>query len=151
MPISDAVYTLDFPVCDTDIDIQGRVSNVRYVAWMQDVAIAHSTACGWSMERYAALGQSWVVRQHVITYRRPAIIGDVVTAATWIVGHAPRRCLRRYAFWLRTDPALLADAETQWVYINVTNGRPLTVPPELLDAFAVEDADAHAVFHALTS
>ena len=32
-----------------DMDMQGRVSNLRYVQWMQDLAVAHSAANGWSM------------------------------------------------------------------------------------------------------
>ncbi|MBE6440924.1 MAG: acyl-CoA thioesterase [Desulfovibrio desulfuricans] len=151
MSLADTVFTLQIPVGSDDIDMQGRVSNVRYVAWMQDAATAHSASRGWSLERYAALGQGWVVRQHTITYKRPALAGDVVTAATWVAAYAPRRCRRRYAFWRAADKTLLAEAETQWVYIDMASGKPLAVPQELLASFAVETADAVAVFHALTA
>ena len=45
------IYTQQIVVGQDDIDMQRRVSNLRYVAWMQDVAVAHSAACGWPMER----------------------------------------------------------------------------------------------------
>jgi len=143
------IYTQQITVEPDDIDMQHRVSNLRYVAWMQDVAVAHSAVCGWPMERYESIGQGWVVRQHTITYKRPAFLGDMITAATWIASYASRRSLRRYVFWNATAKTLLAEAETQWVFIDMTNGKPVSVPDELQAAFPIVDADAAAVFRQL--
>ena len=143
------IYTQQITVEPDDIDMQHRVSNLRYVAWMQDVAVAHSAVCGWPMERYESIGQGWVVRQHTITYKRPAVLGDMITAATWIASYASRRSLRRYVFWNATAKTLLAEAETQWVFIDMTNGKPVSVPDELQAAFPIVEADAAAVFRQL--
>ena len=143
------IYTQQITVEPDDIDMQHRVSNLRYVAWMQDVAVAHSAVCGWPMERYESIGQGWVVRQHTITYKRPAFLGDMITAATWIASYASRRSLRRYVFWNATAKTLLAEAETQWVFIDMTNGKPVSVPDELQAAFPIVEADAAAVFRQL--
>jgi len=143
------IYTQQITVEPDDIDMQHRVSNLRYVAWMQDVAVAHSAVCGWPMERYESIGQGWVVRQHTITYKRPAFLGDMITAATWIASYASRRSLRRYVFWNATAKTLLAEAETQWVFIDMTNGKPVSVPDELQAASPIVDADAAAVFRQL--
>ena len=95
---------------------------------------------GLSMERYEAVGQSWVVRQHTISYKRPAFLGEVITAATWVSAFAPRQSLRRYLFWRGADKTLLAEAETNWVYIDLKSGRPIRLPDELRAAFeTVED------------
>ena len=143
------IYTQQITVEPDDIDMQHRVSNLRYVAWMQDVAVAHSAVCGWPMERYESLGQGWVVRQHTITYKRPAFLGDMITAATWIASYASRRSLRRYAFWNAKEKALLAEAETQWVFIDMTSGKPVSVPDELQESFPIVDEDAPGVFRRL--
>ena len=143
------IYTQQITVEPNDIDMQHRVSNLRYVAWMQDVAVAHSAVCGWPMERYESIGQGWVVRQHTITYKRPAVLGDMITAATWIASYASRRSLRRYVFWNATAKTLLAEAETQWVFIDMTNGKPVSVPDELQAAFPIVEADAATVFRQL--
>ena len=143
------IYTQQITVGQDDIDMQHRVSNLRYVAWMQDVAVAHSAVCGWPMERYDSIGQGWVVRQHTITYKRPAFLGDVITAATWIASYASRRSLRRYVFWNAKEKALLAEAETQWVFIDMTSGKPVSVPGELQESFPIVDEDAPGVFRRL--
>ena len=143
------IYTQQITVGQDDIDMQHRVSNLRYVAWMQDVAVAHSAVCGWPMERYENIGLGWVVRQHTITYKRPAFLGDVITAATWIASYASRRSLRRYAFWNAKEKALLAEAETPWVFIDMTSGKPVSVPDELQESFPIVDEDAPGVFRRL--
>ena len=143
------IYTQQITVGQDDIDMQHRVSNLRYVAWMQDVAVAHSADCGWPMERYESIGQGWVVRQHTITYKRPAFLGDVITAATWIASYASRRSLRRYAFWNAKEKALLAEAETQWVFIDMASGKPVSVPDELQNSFPIVDEDAPSVLRRL--
>ena len=136
------IYKQQIVIGQDDIDMQRRVSNLRFVAWMQDVAVAHSAVCGWPMERYENIGQGWVVRQHTITYKRPAFLGDVITAATWIASYASRRSVRRYVFWNTAEKTLLAEAETQWVFIDMASGRPVSVPEELQASFPIVDKDA---------
>lgn len=131
------IFTCRIDVAAQDMDMQHRVSNVRYVEWMQDIAVAHSAAQGWSMERYAAAGQGWVVHRHTITYKRPAVAGDVLLAATWVAEYASRQCLRRYCFLRQADGAVLAEAETAWMYIDMTTGRAIRVPDALRHDFAV--------------
>lgn len=135
------IFRLEIPIVETDIDVQGHVNNTRYVAWMQDVAVAHSAAQGWPMSRYVDEGAGWVVRQHTITYKRPCFLGETISVCTWISTFAPRQSARRYLFWRAADKAVLAEAETQWVFINLATGRPSKVPDSLRTSFElVEDA-----------
>lgn len=136
------IFTQRFVVGESDVDMQRRVSNLRYVEWMQDLAVAHSTAQGWSMERYAAAGQGWVVYRHAITYKRPAVVGDGILAATWVAEYASRQCLRRYRFLRQADGALLTEAETAWVYIDMKTGGAIRVPDQLRRDFDVVDDEA---------
>lgn len=131
------IFTRDIIVAKADIDVQGHVNNLRYLQWMQDVAVAHSTAQGWSMARYVAAGMGWVVRSHTITYKRPAFLGEAVTACTWIAGFSQRSSPRRYLFWRAADKTLLAEAETMWVFVSLATGRPTKVPDELRAAFEI--------------
>jgi acyl-CoA thioester hydrolase len=131
------IFTRDIVVGPPDIDVQGHVNNLCYLKWMQDVAVAHSAAQGWSMERYVAEGMGWVVRSHTITYKRPAFLGEAITACTWIAGFSPRTSPRRYLFWRAADQAVLAEAETMWVFVDLGTGRPTKVPAALRSAFEI--------------
>lgn len=135
------IFTQEIIVAPQHIDIQNRVSNLCYVQWMQDLAINHSTVQGWGVERYEAEEHGWVVRQHTITYKRPALAGDVITAATWVAELASRQSLRRYLFWRAADRSVLAEAATVWVYIDMATGRPSRLPASLQSAFEVVTDD----------
>ena len=112
------IFTQEIIVAPQHIDIQNRVSNLCYVQWMQDLAINHSTVQGWGVERYDAEGHGWVVRQHTITYKRPALAGDVITAATWVAELASRQSLRRYLFWRAADRSVLASLQAAFEVVE---------------------------------
>jgi acyl-CoA thioester hydrolase len=126
---------MEFAVPPDAIDQQGHVSNLAYVAWMQDVAIEHSAAAGWPMERYLQLGAGWVVRSHFIEYLRPVFAGERLAVHTWVPRFDQRSQPRRYLFVRGDDRRLVAEAETRWVFVDLATGRRRPLPPELLDAF----------------
>jgi len=130
-----SIYTMEFAVPSEAIDQQGHVSNLAYVAWMQDVAIEHSAAAGWPMERYLQLGAGWVVRSHFIEYLRPVFAGERLAVHTWVPRFDQRSQPRRYLFVRGDDRRLVADAETRWVFVDLATGRRRPLPPELLEAF----------------
>jgi acyl-CoA thioester hydrolase len=134
------IYTKRFAVPPEAIDLQGHVSNLAYVGWMQDVAIEHSAVAGWPMSRYLSLGAGWVVRSHFIEYLRPAFAGEPLAVHTWVPRFDQRSTPRKYVFLRESDGQMLAQAETQWVFVDLTTGRRRPLPPELLSAFdAVAD------------
>lgn len=135
------IYSKRFEVPPEAIDRQGHVNNLAYVGWMQDLAIEHSTAAGWSMERYAALGVGWVVRSHFIEYLRPAFASELLSAHTWVPRFDDRTTPRRYLFLRERDRQVLAQAETRWVFVDLATGRRRPLPRELLDAFEVVPED----------
>jgi acyl-CoA thioester hydrolase len=134
------IFRQELIVTDDAIDAFGHVNNQRYIAWMQEVATAHSAANGWAMDRYLKIGAAWVVRSHFIEYLRPAFAGDALDIRTWASSLALREVTRKYSF--RRAGQLLARAETRWVYVDIKSGRPKRIPEELLASFeAVPDDD----------
>jgi acyl-CoA thioester hydrolase len=134
------IFRQEIVVTEDAIDEFGHVNNQRYIAWMQEVATAHSAANGWPMERYLQIGAAWVVRSHFIEYLRPAFAGDALDIDTWAASLALREVIRKYLF--RRADQLVARAETKWVYVDIKSGRPKRIPQELLASFeAVPDDD----------
>ncbi len=131
------VYSKQFAVPPEAIDVNGHVSNLAYVTWMQEIAIEHSAAAGWPMARYLELGAGWVVRSHFIEYLRPAFEGEPVSVHTWVPRFDQRATPRRSLFLRESDRRVLAQAETRWVFVDLATGRRRTLPPELIEAFEV--------------
>jgi acyl-CoA thioester hydrolase len=128
-------FTITFSVPPDAIDELGHVSNLKYIAWMQEIAIQHSAARGWPVERYLRNDAVWVVRSHYISYLRPAFEGEVVTLETWVDEVKKSSSLRKYVVLRPRDGAVLAEAETHWVFVDRKTGRPCRIPDDLRTAF----------------
>ena len=135
------IFHHKFIVPEDAIDGNAHVNNVAYVQWMQDVAILHSSHQGGTIEKYAALGSSWIVRSHQIEYLAPAFSGDEIEALTWVSDMRRVSSLRKYQFRRASDQTLLARAETRWVYVDAKTGRPIPIHKEIQNAFELVSRD----------
>jgi len=126
----------EFVVGADAVDRHGHVNNVEFVRWMNEAAVAHADARGWSSAAEAA-GAAWVARAHRIEYLRPAFAGDRVRVLTWVVDVRGASSLRRYRIERAGDNAVLAEAETDFALVDARTGRPRRVPTELRAAFDV--------------
>jgi acyl-CoA thioester hydrolase len=141
----EPVYRFNLTVPAEAVDENRHANNVAYVQWMQEAAIQHSAACG-GTRLAQALGASWVIRTHRIEYLSPAFAGDAVTVVTWVVNFRKVRSLRRYRFIRAADQTVLAEGETNWVFVDAATGRPQAIPDEIRKAFGVavgEATEAH--------
>lgn len=130
-------------VATDEIDGLGHVNNVAYVRWMQDAAVAHSTAQGWDVQRYESEDCGFVARSHFIEYLQPAFADEEILIRTWIADMQKITSRRCYRMIRRSDGTLLAVAETNWAFLSLTTRRPKRIPPELRDAFELfDDRDA---------
>jgi len=117
------------------IDANHHVNNIEYVRWMQEAAIAHSTARGLNDDLYAELAATWVARSHFIEYLRPAFEGETLLVETWIADFGRSRSQRKYRFLREEDGVELARAETQWVYVSRETGKPVPIHQRVIDKF----------------
>jgi len=132
----EAIYREEIVVPNDVIDGNGHVNNVAYVQWMQDVAVRHFASIG-GIDLMHAVGGTWVVRSHRIEYLTAAFAGDRIHASTWVANVRRVRSLRRYEFVRPSDGAVLARGETDWVFVDVGNGRPREIPASIRRAFTV--------------
>lgn len=132
----EVAHRISIVVADADIDELGHASNIAYVRWIQDVAIAHSTAVGLDMDAYRRLGGVFYVRRHEIDYLRPALRGDVLEVRTWIGSAMAAKCTRGTEI---VDPrgAVVLRAMTTWGYVELATGRPARIPESVRLAFGM--------------
>ena len=118
-----------------DIDEQGRVSNERYLAWIMQAAVSHSTSLGWPWPRFVELGAMFVVRRHEIDYLAPAFEGDELLCATWPSFMKAATAYRRHEIVRARDGAVLCRGFNVWAFVSMEGGRPVRIPPELARDF----------------
>jgi acyl-CoA thioester hydrolase len=130
LAMESSIYKFEIEVTANDLDRNGHVNNVVYIQWMQDAAIAHARVSGCT-KASQTVGATWVVRTHHIEYLSPLFAGDKVTVFTWPANFQRVRSTRKYKFVRRNDGAVVARAETDWVFVNVKTGKPQSIPEEV--------------------
>jgi acyl-CoA thioester hydrolase len=128
------IFTYTITVTQSAIDEYGHVNNVIYVQWMQDAAIRH----GESIPEYKPPENTgWYAREHRIEYLAPAYLGDEIEVRTWASEMKRVRALRKYEFIRKANGKVIAKGETQWIFVELTTGRPIAIPPEIQALFPV--------------
>ena len=121
-----------------DIDALGHASNLVYLRWVQEAALAHSTAVGLDEAAYRARGEAWVVRRHEIDYLLPALEGDRLRIETRVATMSAASSVRKTRILRERDGAVLCRAATDWVYVSLARGRPVRVPEQVRSCFPHE-------------
>ncbi len=140
------IYVKQLRVGEGSIDVMGHVNNQEYLRWMEEIAIEHSSAQGWPMERYLNSGASWYVRSHFIEYLRPALLGDEIAVCTWVATMTARNSARRTVFLRNASRRqILARAETLWTFVDMRRGRSIEIPDEVRSAFEILEPEEEAL------
>jgi len=135
-------HVVELAVQPQDIDAYGHVNNAVYLTWLDRAAWSHSASLGVPLERCVTLRRGMAAQRVEIDYLRAALGGDVVQAATWIVGTDGRlRAERRFQIRRSNDGATLARARIDYVCINLDSGRAARMPELFARAYVVTAGD----------
>ncbi|MEW6332736.1 MAG: acyl-CoA thioesterase [Thermodesulfobacteriota bacterium] len=134
MRMDSGIYRHNLVVAPQAIDGNGHVNNVEYLRWMQDAALGHSDSLGLTSATLAAGGR-WVIRSHRIEYLRPAFAGEEVSVLTWISNVRRVQSLRKYRIIHSVSQAVLAEAETDWIFTDAQTGRLRSIPGAVASLF----------------
>jgi acyl-CoA thioester hydrolase len=130
--MTSPAFELDLTAGPEHIDELGHVNNAVWVQWVQQVAVAHWESVARPEHK---LSYHWVVVRHEIDYLRPAALGDLIHARTW-VGDTPQGArFDRFVEFSGPDGKLCVRSKTQWAIIDKALGRPIRVPREVVAPF----------------
>jgi acyl-CoA thioester hydrolase len=123
-------------VARTDIDAYDHVNNAVYMTWFDRTAWEHSAVLGLPIETCLQLDRGMAVTRSVIAYLRPAVLGDMIRIATWLLpAEGKLRVRRRFQVRRAADGATLARAEIEYACIELSTGRPTRWPPEFRERY----------------
>ena len=128
------MFEMKLRVGPADIDELGHLNNVRYVQWVQDVAVAHSSSLGLDWAAYEKMGGMFVLRRHEADYLRSIAEGTELTARTWLSNRRSVQVERHIEF-LEAGQVVFRSL-TRWVFIDRNAMRPARIPANVVEAFA---------------
>ena len=115
----NAPFEVKITVKPEDIDDLNHVNNAVYVKWMDEVARTH-----WNyLTRNADVSEIiWVVNKHEIEYKSEALLGDDITAKTYVGETKGVKSIRFIEFY--KNNTLLVKSKTTWVLLDAKTFRP---------------------------
>ena len=135
-----APHIIELGVRPEDIDAYEHVNNSVYLTWLDRAAWSHSAALGVPLRECLTLRRGMAAHRLEIEYLRAAVLGDVVQAATWIVGTDGRlRVERRFQLRRKADGRTLSRARIDYVCINLDSGRAVRMPESFSRAYVVTE------------
>ena len=129
-------FIIDLQVGAEDIDGLGHANNAVYVTWLERCAWRHSQRLGLDLVEYRRLDRAMAVVRHEIDYLAAAYEGDELQLATWIVDWDQRLKMTRH-FQLKrpSDNTTLLRAQTTFVCIELSTGKPKRMPAEFIEGY----------------
>lgn len=129
-------FVIDIEVKSEDIDGLGHANNAVYVSWLERCAWRHSQKLGLDLVEYRRLDRAMAVVRHEVDYLAAAYEGDQLQLATWIVESDQRLKMTRYFQLVRPADALtLLRAQTTFVCIELSTGKPKRMPAEFIEGY----------------
>jgi len=129
-------FTVSITVSNNEIDQLGHTNNQVYLDWMMKAAYEHSESLGLSVNDYLSIGIAMVAKRHEINYLSATFINDNLIVGTWIATNDNRfRSMRKYQIIRMDDQKTILRAETDWVSLNIDNGKPERMPDEFIRCY----------------
>ncbi|QLF92465.1 acyl-CoA thioesterase [Pseudomonas sp. ABC1] len=129
-------FVIDLRVEAAHIDELEHANNAVYVTWLERCAWAHSRSLGLDLDDYRRLNRAMAVLRHEIDYLAAGYLGDDLQLGTWIVESDQRlKMKRRFQLLRPADGAVLLRAETTFVCIELSSGKPKRMPPEFVEGY----------------
>lgn len=129
-------FVIDIVVQPEDIDGLGHANNAVYVSWLERCAWRHSQSLGLDLAEYRRLDRAMAVVRHEVDYLASAYEGDQLQLATWIVESDQRlKMTRQFQLRRPADGLTLLRAQTTFVCIELSTGKPKRMPVEFVEGY----------------
>ncbi|HML21608.1 MAG TPA: thioesterase [Aggregatilinea sp.] len=140
LPAPPGAFTMHRRVEWRDIDSAQHVNNAAYLNYMEECGILAAESVGWTIERMRGEGFAIFARRHQIEYRQQAPRGEELAITTYLSNVRHTSATRHYLITRASDGALITQARTVWVFVNLETGLPMRVPASFQDDFAASIA-----------
>ncbi len=134
-PPPPGVFTMQREVEWRDIDSAGHVNNATYFNYMEECGIQAVKTFGWSMTRMQSENFAIVARRHRIEYRQQAALDDQLAITTYLSDVKRSNATRHFLITRASDGALIAQARSLWIFINLKTNSIARLPQTMMADF----------------
>lgn len=126
------IFSKQFKVPHSAIDVRGHVNNLVYLEWCLEIAEAH-----WESKATSEMKKNfvWYVLHHSIDYKASVFESEDLKVETWIAHYKGAKCERHYKITRLADQKTIIEAKTDWCLVNALTQRPSKITEEISTLF----------------
>jgi thioesterase III len=125
------IHTIDIKVRGYHLDVFGHVNNARYLEFLEEArwAMFEKTT---DLQNIALKGYAFTVVNINISYRRPALMNEILTVGSQITQIGQRSALIHQVVKLKGTETVVADADVTFVMFETQAQKSAKLEGELL-------------------
>lgn len=133
-----SIFATELKVRPDDIDMFNHVHNSKYFDYVlaaryEQMELFYKMP----MESFLESGFGWVVRTAHVDFKRPLVLGDVVTIRTGILTINEKGCRVQFEIETKRTGKIAADGWFDYVMIDTKTGKGCKVNEEMIHAYSI--------------
>jgi YbgC/YbaW family acyl-CoA thioester hydrolase len=138
------IFTRTFRVRWGELDPSGTVSPANYLRYLIETAWDWGDAVGLGVDDSQSLDLFWLIRETEIRFLRPLRHNDIFDFTIWLANWQRVRGTRCFELKFKESGDVIAQGTQQIVCMDAKNGRPASLPEDVIDRFRLENPRAFA-------
>lgn len=133
-----AVYTFPARIRYSEVDHNAQLTLPSLVNYFQDCSTFQSEDLGVGMQWLKNQQKAWVLSHWRVIVDRYPMLNETVTVGTFASRFKGLMAHRNF-FMADESGAIIAKADTTWIFMDLTKGRPVKATPEHVDPYGTHD------------
>lgn len=133
-----SIFESELKVRPDDIDMFNHVHNSKYFDYVLAARYDQMAECyKMPMESFLENGFGWVVRTAMVEFKRPLVLGDVITVRTGILTINEKGCRVQFEIKNKRTGKVASDGWFDYVMIDISTGKGCKVNEEMILAYSI--------------
>lgn len=131
------MYRMNRRVTYSDVGTDYKTDMAQIINYFQDCSCFHSDSLGMNIKSMDSRGKVWIMNGWQIIVERYPEYGEEITVGTWPYDFKGPMGLRNFMIE-DAEGNRIAKANSVWVFMDVSAGRPARIDEDMIEAYKME-------------
>ncbi|MCX8124260.1 MAG: acyl-CoA thioesterase [Spirochaetes bacterium] len=123
--------TVEIRIKGYHLDLFGRVSNQRFLDFLEDARWSYLDSIGLNYDEFAKRGVFLAVVNINVNFRAPSFLGDVLIIETEVDRIGNRSITVKQKMYNKKNEQIILDAEVVYVIVDLATGKSIPIDNEM--------------------
>lgn len=123
--------TVEIKIKGYHLDLFGRVSNQRFLDFLEDARWSYLDAIGLNYDEFAKRGVFLALVNINVNFRAPSFLGDVLIIETVVDRIGNRSITVKQKMYNKKNQQIILDAEVVYVIVELATGKSIPIDNEM--------------------